>query len=239
MRTLLWAPLAMLSCSVLALGCVVDASEGGAAEETPAQQSESSLSSTSYMYVTPASPDSTAPFSLHKANAKPSFFSPTNGEGIVTSLRRAADSTATQAQVDALLATPYDGNGDLAVALVTARDVSSSSTGILYEIVDLYLPLQPVLLADVQQKDALYQLQPPVGDPIVVSETQVRSYPAASAASLAFDYSATVDPTAASAAVGLGDFFYGTLTVKCSSFLGFTSCHAPTAVAVRAVFEAP
>ncbi len=213
-------------------GCVggtVDDGVGGD-EQTVAALSSSVL----YMYVTPTDPTATAPLALRRANAIPTALAPTYGAPVLPHVELAADAQTTEAALDAIFAIPYAGNGSSAVALFATRDGTPTSAGPTSDVVELYVPSQTVPLSAVAQRDALYQVVPASGGKVTVRLVNEKDYPAGSPA---FDYSGAVDPAAAASAVQGGAFFTGSVDVKCSTFLFWTTCKAPSAVHVAAYFS--
>jgi hypothetical protein len=214
------------------IGCVggtVDES-GSGGEQTVAALSTSLL----YMYVTPTDPTAIAPLAQRRANAVPGTLDPTYGAPILADVVLAADATTTEAALDAVLDLPYAGNGANAVALFGTRDGTATSAGPVSEVVEIYAPSQTVPLAGVAQRDALYQLLPASGGKVTVRLVNEKDYPAGTPA---FDYSGAVDPAAAASAVQAGAFFTGSVDVKCSTFLFWTTCKPPTGVHVAAYFS--
>lgn len=222
----------VLVAAFASMGCAggtVD--EGGAGDE----QTVAAVSSTAlYEYVTPTDPTATAPLALYRANAVPTALSPTYGAATLPDVRLASDAQTTQAALDAVFGIPYAGNGSNAVRLFLARDVTSASNGPAVDVVNIYTPSQTVPLASVVQRHALYQIVPAANGAVTVRMLNEKDYPAGKPA---FDYGATVDPAAAAAAVQAGAPFSGTVDVKCSTFLFWTTCNPPTAVHVSAYFK--
>jgi hypothetical protein len=172
---------------------------------------------------------------LRRANAVPSTLSPTYGAATLPNVDLAGDAKTTQAALDTIFDLPYAGNGGSAVALFGTRDATASLGTPTVDVVELYVPSQPVALSAVAQKSALYQLLPAGGGKVTVRLVNEKDY---SAAAPTFDYAATVDPAAAAAAVQAGAFFTGSVDVKCTKFLFWTSCKPPTGVHVTAYFSA-
>ena len=210
---------------------------GGTVDEGDDGSEQTAAVSTSilYEYVTPTDPTATNPLALRRANAVPSALSPTYGAATLPNVELAGDAKTTQAALDAIFDIPYAGNGGSAVALFGTRDGSASLGTPTADVVELYVPSQPVALSAVAQKDALYQILPASGGKVTVRLVNEKDY---SAAAPTFDYAATVDPAAAAAAVQAGAFFTGSVDVKCTKFLFWTSCKPPTGVHVTAYFSA-
>jgi hypothetical protein len=227
--------MAVVAC--VAAGCAgSDEGAAGAGEE----QAEAPLfgsSSPLYFYVSAAQPGSIGgPLVLRRANAKPTTLSPTYGAPTLPAIKLAADATATQAQLDALIATPYAGHEQQVLALVAGRDASTLTSGPLEEITEIYLPSQPIAIAQVAQKDALYQLVASASSETV---RLVNEKDFAASASVAVDATGAVDAAAAHVAVAAGARFVGTIDQQCSKILWITSCQPPSAVHVAAYFAKP
>ena len=211
-------------------GGTVDAGDDDGSEQTAAIST-----SILYEYVTPTDPTATNPLALRRANAVPSTFNPTYGAATLPNVDLAGDAKTTQAALDAIFDLPYAGNGGSAVALFGTRDATASLGTPTVDVVELYVPSQPVALSAVAQKSALYQLLPAGGGKVTVRLVNEKDY---AAAAPTFDYAATVDPAAAATAVQAGAFFTGSVDVKCTKFLFWTSCKPPTGVHVTAYFSA-
>jgi hypothetical protein len=235
MRRLQW----VLAVVFAAAGCA-----GGTIDENasdPGNEAEAAFSNASgllYFYVTPTEPGSTNPLALRRANAKPTTLSPTYGLPILPDVRLAHDARTTKAALDAVLATPYEGNGMRAVALFGSRDVTASAGVPTQEVVEIYLPSQPVSVASVQQRDALFTLPSASSANVTVRLVNEKDFPAAASSAIAFDYAASTTPAATKAAVQGGAMFTGSVDVKCSKVLWWTTCKPPTSVHAAAYYSA-
>lgn len=214
-------------------GCAGGTVDGG--DDGDEQVVAAISSSLLYEYVTPTDPTATNPLALYRANAVPSTLSPTYGAATLPDVELAADATTSAAALDAVFAIPYAGNGTNAVALFLTRDATSVSNGPESDVVSIWAPSQTVPLSAVVQKHALYQIVPATGGKVTVRLMNEKDYPAGAPS---FDYSATVDPAAAASAVQAGAPFTGSVDVKCTTFLFWTTCKPPTAVRVSAYFTA-
>jgi len=223
----------LLVAALAGAGCAGGTVDGGddAGEQVVAALSSSTL----YEYVTPTDPTATNPLALYRANAVPSALAPTYGAATLPDVRLAADATTNEAALDAIFSIPYAGNVTNAVALFLTRDASSASTGPAVDVVSIWAPSQTVPLSGVVQKQALYQIVPASSGKVTVRELNEKDYPAGTPS---FDYGATVDPAAAASAVQAGAPFIGSVDVKCTKILFWTSCKPPTAVHVSAYFSA-
>jgi len=220
----------LAACSGCA-GGTVDEGDSGGDEQVVAALSSSIL----YEWVTPAHPGDTGPLALRRANAVPTTLAPTYGAPTLPAIHLASDAQTSQAALDDVLALTYADHGSEAVALFAVRDTTSISNGPSVDVVDLYGPSQLVPLTAVSQRAALYQLVPASGGKVTVREVNEKDYPAGTPA---FDYAGAADPAAAASAVQAGAFFTGSVDVKCTKFLFWTSCKPPTGVHVTAYFSA-
>jgi hypothetical protein len=212
-------------------GCAGGTVDDGNDEQVAAAISSSVL----YQFVTPTDPTATGPLALRRANAVPTTLSPTYGAPTLPEVHLAADAHTTEAALDAIFDIPYASHGTEAVALFSTRDATPTSSGPSVEVVDLYVPSQAVPLSAVSQREALYQILPAAGGKVTVREVNEKDYPAGTPA---IDYAASADPAAAASAVQAGAFFTGSVDVKCTKFLFWTTCKPPTAVHVAAYFSA-
>ncbi|MDB4971127.1 MAG: hypothetical protein JWN44_6816 [Myxococcales bacterium] len=230
----------VLTAALLAGGCV-----GGTVDEESAvagtNEVESLFSTNAgliYFYVTPAGPGSTAPLALRRANAKPSSLNSTYGAPILPRVRLASDAHTSKAALDRVLATPYAGHEGAVIAIFGSRDATTSATGPLQDVVEIYTPSQPVSVSAVQQRDALFDLSFATNGNVSVQLVNEKVYSAAPASGFGYDYAASSNPAAAKIAVQGGAMFSGSVDVKCSSFLWWTNCKPPTAVHVAAFYSA-
>jgi hypothetical protein len=236
MRRLRWVLVVVFAAAGCAGGTIEDASDPGAETETEA--AFSNASGLLYFYVTPTEPGSTNPLALRRANAKPTTLSPTYGLPILPDVRLAHDARTTQAALDAVLATSYEGNGTRAVALFGSRDVTASAGVPTQEVVENSVPSQPVSVSSVQQRDALFTLPSASSANVTVRLVNEKDFPAAASSAIAFDYAASTTPAATKAAVQGGAMFTGAVDVKCSKVLWWTTCKPPTAVHAAAYYSA-
>jgi hypothetical protein len=229
MRVRVYVFAAALAAAGCAGGTVDDGS--GADEQVVTALSSSLL----YQLVTPTPDGATGPLALRRANAVPTTLNPEYGLPTLPEIHLAADATTTQAALDDVLAIPFAGHGSEAVALFATRDAGFGTNAPAVDVVEIYAPNQEVALADVSQRDALYQILPASGGKLTVRLVNEKDYPAGTPA---FDYAASADPAAAAQAVQAGAFFTGSVDVKCTKFLFWTTCKPPTAVHVAAYFSA-
>lgn len=217
-------------------GCAVGGDED--VGYSTGQSDESALSSSLvYFYVSPTAPGSQGfgTLALRRANAKPTTLKPTYGAATLPELRLAGDALTTQAALDAVQGIPYAGHANDVIAIVGGRDKSSPWQSPLVEVVELYTPNQNVAIADVAQKDALFQLT--VGGQVTAHLVNEKDYSASS--SIAYDFSASTNPSAAAIAVRGGALFTGAIDVAChTSWLFWTKCDPPSGVQVAAYFSA-
>jgi hypothetical protein len=225
--------LCVLIAALAPIGCAGGTVDGGA--DGDAEVVGELSTSTLYEYVSPTDPTATNPLALYRANAVPGALSPTYGAATLPDVSLAPDAHTTQAALDAIFDLPYAGNGTNAVAVFIARDASSVSGGPAVQVTDIYTPSQTVPLGTVVQKQSLYQILPASGGKVTVRMLNEKDYPAGTPA---FDYGATVDPAAAQAAVQAGAIFSGTVDIKCTKILFWTSCKPPTGVHVSAYYTA-
>ena len=223
----------VLVAALAPVGCVAGAVDSGSGGDEGEQVVAPLSSSVLYQYVTPTDPSATGPLALRRANAVPSTLAPTYGAPTLPVVSLASDASTTQAALDAVLAIPYDGHGSEAVALFATRDAAPTPTGPAVEVTAIWAPSQTVPLTTVAQRDALYQILPASGGKVTVRLVNEKDYPAGTPA---FAYAGAAEPAAAAAAVQGGAMFTGSVDVKCTKFLFWTTCKPPTAVHVAAYF---
>jgi hypothetical protein len=218
---------------VTVFACLLVGCAGGNVGDGSAATEESSLSgwssSLSYFFVSAVPADHQGgPLALRKANAVPGGVQGSTYGLAVLPYLSAADAK-TQPAVDQLLAVPYAGNEGQVIALVGAKDDTSLAQLPAMKVYEVYLPSQPVAVADVEQRYALFER--PGSTLVLVNEGNLPS------GTTTIDYSGTVDPAAAQSAVAAGGFFSGSSDLSCSRFLWWLTCHTPTTLKVGAVYN--
>jgi hypothetical protein len=234
MRCLPW----IVGVVVAVSGCAIGGDESSAAYSATSDDEAAVSSGLMYWYVSPLEPGSQGfgPLALRRANAKPTTLSPTYGAATIPGVKLAGDAVTTQAALNSVINTPFTPNS--VIAIIGGRDKGGLGDP-LVEVVELYLPSQPVAITGatgVAQKDALYALSTS-GSKVTAKLVNEKDYDASS--SITYDYSATTNPTAAKIAVAGGALFTGKVDVVCKKVLFFwTKCDPPSGVHVNAYYSA-